>query len=98
MPVPGHMGPCLLTFQKLRLSNGRSGGARTPNPRFWRPVLYQLSYTPSVDPESSPGMTAASRSFDDLGDDAGADGAAAFADRKAQALVHRDRRDQLDLH
>src|SRR5712691_10700378 len=25
---------------------GRSGGARTPNPRFWRPVLYQLSYTP----------------------------------------------------
>src|SRR6202521_398093 len=26
---------------------GRSGGARTPNPRFWRPVLYQLSYTPS---------------------------------------------------
>ena len=27
--------------------NGRSGEARTPNPRFWRPVLYQLSYTPS---------------------------------------------------
>src|SRR5712691_5338961 len=26
--------------------HGRSGGARTPNPRFWRPVLYQLSYTP----------------------------------------------------
>src|SRR3546814_8417933 len=25
---------------------GRSGGARTPNPRFWRPVLYQLSYPP----------------------------------------------------
>src|SRR5712691_13134624 len=24
---------------------GRSGGARTPNPRFWRPVLHQLSYT-----------------------------------------------------
>ena len=30
----------------------------------------------------------------DLGDDAGADGAAAFADRKAQSLVHRDRRNQ----
>src|SRR6267143_5112868 len=29
-------------------SAGRSGGARTPNPRFWRPVLYQLSYTPIV--------------------------------------------------
>ena len=27
---------------------GRSGGARTPSPRFWRPVLYQLSYTPMV--------------------------------------------------
>ncbi len=27
--------------------NGRSGEARTPNPRFWRPVLYQLSYTPT---------------------------------------------------
>src|SRR5579863_4204495 len=26
--------------------HGRSGEARTPNPRFWRPVLYQLSYTP----------------------------------------------------
>ena len=25
---------------------GRSGGTRTPSPRFWRPVLYQLSYTP----------------------------------------------------
>ena len=27
---------------------GRSGGARTPGPRFWRPMLYQLSYTPTV--------------------------------------------------
>src|SRR5690348_13956639 len=27
---------------------GRSGGARTPNPRFWRPVLYQLSYAPNA--------------------------------------------------
>ena len=26
---------------------GRSGGNRTPNLRFWRPALYQLSYTPS---------------------------------------------------
>src|SRR5262249_41727250 len=24
--------------------NGRPGGNRTPNPRFWRPVLCQLSY------------------------------------------------------
>src|SRR5947209_5830866 len=26
---------------------GRSGGTRTPGPRFWRPMLYQLSYTPT---------------------------------------------------
>ena len=28
------------------VESGRSGGTRTPSPRFWRPVLYQLSYTP----------------------------------------------------
>jgi hypothetical protein len=31
-------------------------------------------------------------------DDAGADRAATFADREAQALVHGDRGDQLDVH
>ena len=25
--------------------SGRRGGNRTPNQRFWRPLLYQLSYT-----------------------------------------------------
>lgn len=25
---------------------GRGGGSRTPDLRFWRPTLYQLSYTP----------------------------------------------------
>src|ERR1700678_2349072 len=34
---------------------GRRGGTRTPSPRFWRPVLYQLSYTPSGDPFASSG-------------------------------------------
>src|SRR5947199_1344417 len=34
----------------------------------------------------------------DLGDHAGAHGAAALADREAQLLLHRDRRDQLDRH
>src|SRR5262249_44738402 len=24
----------------------RAGGTRTPNPRFWRPVLYRLSHCP----------------------------------------------------
>src|SRR5262245_25140246 len=34
----------------------------------------------------------------DLGDDAGANRAAAFADREAQPLVHRDGGDELDVH
>ena len=29
-----------------RVRAGRPGGNRTPNPRFWRPVLCQLSYWP----------------------------------------------------
>lgn len=34
---------------------GRSGRARTCDPRFWRPVLYQLSYTPtSASPPNGP--------------------------------------------
>src|SRR5437867_3682076 len=31
----------------MRAKAGRPGGNRTPNPRFWRPVLCQLSYWPS---------------------------------------------------
>ena len=30
----------------VRLFSGRGGRTRTRDPRFWRPVLYQLSYTP----------------------------------------------------
>ena len=40
-------------------------------------------------------LTAEKSPCSDLGDDAGADGAAAFADGETQAFVHRDRRDQL---
>src|ERR1700746_2973950 len=32
---------------KIKDLAGRSGRARTCDPRFWRPVLYQLSYTPN---------------------------------------------------
>jgi hypothetical protein len=32
---------------------GRSGGTRTPNTRFWRPVLYQLSYRPPLLPANA---------------------------------------------
>src|SRR5579872_7243379 len=36
--------------------------------------------------------------LDDLGDDAGAHRAAAFANGEPEPLIHRDRRDQRDLH
>ena len=35
--------------QRLWLFLGRGRRIRTRDPRFWRPVLYQLSYTPIVD-------------------------------------------------
>src|SRR5690606_24510979 len=38
------------------------------------------------------------RSLDDLGDLARADRTAALADREAEALLHRDRLDELDRH
>src|SRR3954454_8964031 len=31
----------------LGVESRRAGGTRTPNRRFWRPELYQLSYDPS---------------------------------------------------
>src|SRR3954465_15472226 len=36
-----------LTPNFARAKVGRTGGNRTPNPRFWRPVLCRLSYCPS---------------------------------------------------
>src|SRR6266508_391450 len=44
------------------------------------------------------GMTGLRRSLEDLGDPAGADGAATLADRELQTLLHGDRLDQLDRH
>src|SRR5437868_11317638 len=41
------------------------------------------------------GIRGSSILLDDLGDDAGADGAATFADCEAQTFFHRDRSDQL---
>ena len=39
------MHPCLPFMPSV--DSGRTGGNRTPNPRFWRPVLCQLSYCPT---------------------------------------------------
>ena len=38
--------PCPAKRNRRSGDHGRSGGTRTPGPRFWRPMLYQLSYTP----------------------------------------------------
>src|ERR1700740_1523781 len=102
------MAPPLRPFQRwarIGAKAGRSGGDRTPNPRFWRPVLYQLSYTPmpsdrkraSPSPSRGPGharpLPPPEPLLDDLGDDAGAHRPPALADREPKTLVHRDRRD-----
>src|SRR5262245_57268040 len=71
---------------------GRPRGNRTPNLRFWRPTLCQLSYWPV---SLSPSLKSL---FDDLGDDAGAHGLAALADGKAQPLLHRNGRNQPHRH
>src|SRR5215469_3754188 len=83
--------PASWSFVSSVMSNaGRPGGNRTPNLRFWRPPLCQLSYWPT--------FTGENRLLQNLCDDAGTDGAAALADRKAQPLFHRNRADQLHVH
>src|SRR5690606_29176216 len=91
-------------------SSGRPGGNRTPNLRFWRPLLYQLSYWPKLCCPAGPARPAhgsdrypaaapaEQRSFDDFRHHAGAHRAAAFPDRKAQSVVHRNRADQRHFH
>src|SRR5690242_6184196 len=73
--------------------DGTPGGTRTPNLRFWRPLLCQLSYWRIGETGSEAGADAARRSalataapgfrmyslLDDFGHHAGADGAATFA-------------------
>ena len=36
--------PCCFAVGFVWVRTGRPGGNRTPNLRFWRPTLYQLSY------------------------------------------------------
>ena len=55
-------------------------------------MLYQLSYWPE-----SPESGSEPASLDDVGDGAGADRPAALANREANALLHRDRSDQLHV-
>src|SRR5207245_925813 len=55
-PYPPRRRPALLYRLKLSwtLDRGRPGGNRTPNLRFWRPPLCQLSYWPRLLAEIAP--------------------------------------------
>src|SRR3984885_12817603 len=68
-------------------TDGRPGGNRTPNLRFWRPPLCQLSYWP-----------AGKQLLQDLRDDAGADRFTTLTDGETQPFFHRDRADQLHVN
>src|SRR5689334_4165625 len=46
-PRPSPLDDSAGTTANCELSCYRPGGNRTPNRRFWRPVLYQLSYGPT---------------------------------------------------
>src|ERR1700710_1271126 len=83
--------PILDTGSILDLETGRPGGTRTPNPRFWRPMLYHYELLACAVTLDSNAL------LHDLRDRAGADGAAPLADGEANPLLHRDRRDQLDV-
>src|SRR6266436_1729022 len=67
---------------------GRARGTRTPNRRFWRPLLYQLSYRPSTQ----------FRSRDHLADTPSADGAPAFANGEPLPSLHGHWRYDFDFH
>src|SRR5205807_2211870 len=82
-----------------------------PNRRFWRPLLYQLSYwrikfhfllTSSFSKnaqENRPSGRGRGRlSVQNFAHATGADGFAAFANGEANRLFHRDRGNQLDLN
>src|SRR5690349_12665692 len=94
--------------------NGTPGGTRTPNLRFWRPLLCQLSYwridlfkqrkRTAWDPPAAVICDRAKESpdpkslLDDLRHDARTHRAAAFTNRETQTFVHRDRRNQRHHH
>ena len=51
-----------LPFQHLgNLKDGRSERTRTPDLRFWRPLLYQLSYAPALNGSPVPAASALHR-------------------------------------
>src|SRR6201989_2406108 len=109
---PGPYPWLLVPSYSCALKSGTPGGTRTPNLRFWRPLLCQLSYwrtNKTVEPRRREGQRPTRPATGcqprragiafllvDLRHHAGADGAATFADGETQAFVHRDREAQRD--
>src|SRR5690606_3987916 len=91
--------PCKKTA-KFDIEIGRPGGNRTPNLRFWRPSLCQLSYWPKKSQaDYYAGLNKTDqRLFDDLGNHAGTNGTTTFANCEAQTFFHGDRSNQGDNH
>src|SRR5437764_3448817 len=90
--------------QRDRAAHARPGPLRGVDDLAGRLVEHAMivgaqadAYVLSVHRCVSPAVPARSL-FQDFGDDAGADGAAALADGEAQALVHRDRHQEGHLH
>src|SRR5690554_1070487 len=77
------------------LENGRPGGNRTPNLRFWRPPLCQLSYWPA--PKQLSALTIENL-LDDFGDYPSTYGTATFTNREAQTILHSNRSNQGNNH
>ena len=83
-------------------SIGRAGGIRTPNRRFWRPLLYQLNYRPTQGLYPSRARLHVAREknglLDDLGHTARADCTATLANSESKPLLHRDRLAEFHSH
>ena len=102
----------LLTAQRFNPLRGVShtpGGTRTPNRRFWRPLLYQLSYWRKFTlpvplpinllflPHPQVSRIRERVLIQNVTHPTGADGLAAFTNGEADRLFHCDWRDQLDF-
>ena len=99
----------MLGVQRSQYFKTTPGGTRTPNRRFWRPLLYQLSYwrlfnlAPARNPNRDRLPFEQEHDYDEtlvqnLADATRPDGFSAFTNGEANGLLHRDRGDQLDFN
>jgi hypothetical protein len=87
--------------QTQRQPHGRPGGTRTPNTRFWRPVLYQLNYWPRAFSTTKPnllGFVVKLTYFNDFGNNTSTNCTTTFTDSEAQTFFHRDWVNQFYSH